>query len=154
MKLVLQKVKKASVEVEGKIVGEIGRGVCLLVGVEKGDSESDAQYLARKITELRIFPDNKGKMNLSLQDIQGEVLAVSQFTLAASTRKGRRPSFDKAEAPDKAAKLFDYFVELIRQRHIIVETGEFQAMMDVELINEGPVTFILDSKDLDKSRRS
>ena len=143
MKIVLQRVKEASVEVGGNVVGKIGKGICLLVGIEKGDSEQDAQYLAKKAVELRIFPDREGKMNLSLQDIQGEVLAVSQFTLAGSTRKGRRPSLDKAEAPDKAEKLFNYFVDIIKQKGIKVETGVFQAMMDVRLINEGPVTFIL-----------
>lgn len=146
MKIVLQRVRRASVEVEGKVVGEIGRGVCLLVGIEKGDSERDAQYLAKKVVELRIFPDIEGRMNVSLPEIQGEVLAASQFTLAASTRKGRRPSFDKAETPERAEKLFDYFVGIIRERGIKVETGVFQAMMDVNLINEGPVTFILQSR--------
>jgi len=146
MKIVLQRVKEASVEVKGKAAGKIDRGVCLLVGLEKGDSEDDAQYLAKKVTELRIFPDKEEKMNLSLQDIQGEILAVSQFTLAGSVRKGRRPSFDRAEAPDKASKLFQYFVELIRERGVKVETGVFQAMMEVRLINDGPVTFILQSK--------
>jgi len=154
MKIVLQRVREALVKIEGKVVAGIGQGVCLLIAVEKGDSEENAQYLARKITELRIFPDKEGKMNLSLEEIKGEVLAVSQFTLAASTRKGRRPSFDKAEAPEKASKLFNYFVDLIRQRGIKVETGVFQAKMNVHLINDGPVTFVLDSKDLDLPRRS
>jgi len=146
MKVVLQRVKQAEVEVRGKVVSEIGQGVCLLVGIEKDDSEEDAQYLAKKVVELRIFPDEKGKMNLSLADIQGGVLAVSQFTLAASLKKGRRPSFDRAEGPERADKLFNYFVNLIRQRGIEVATGIFQAMMDVRLVNEGPVTFILQSK--------
>lgn len=146
MKVVLQRVKEAAVEVRGKVVGKIGRGACLLVGIEKGDSEKDAHYLAKKVAELRIFPDEEGKMNLSLNDIQGEILAVSQFTLAGSLKKGRRPSFDKAEEPEKAEKLFKYFVELIKQRGIKVETGIFQALMDVHLINEGPVTLILESK--------
>ena len=147
MKIVLQRVKKASVQVRGRVVGKIGRGVCLLVGIEKGDSGNDAQHLAKKVIELRIFPDGEGKMNLSLQDIQGEILAVSQFTLAGSTRKGRRPSFDKAEVPERAEKLFHYLVSLIKQRDIKVETGVFQEMMDVHLINDGPVTFILQSKE-------
>lgn len=146
MKIVLQRVKEAAVEVQGKVVGKIGQGICLLVGIEKGDSEEDAHYLAKKTTELRIFPDSEGKMNLSVLDIQGEAMAVSQFTLAGSVKKGRRPSFDKAEEPEKAEKLFKYFVELIKQRGMKVETGVFQAMMDVHLINEGPVTFILESK--------
>ncbi len=146
MKVVLQRVKEAAVEVQGKTIGKIGHGICLLVGIEKGDSEKDAHYLTKKAAELRIFPDKEGKMNLSLSDIRGEVLAVSQFTLASSLKKGRRPSFDKAEEPEKAEKLFNYFVELIKQRGIEVKTGVFQAMMDVHLINDGPVTFILESK--------
>lgn len=147
MKIVLQRVKQASVDVGDKVVGKIGPGICLLVGIERGDSENDAQYLANKAVELRIFPDREGKMNLSLQDIQGEVLAVSQFTLAGSTRKGRRPSFDKTEEPEKAERLFNYLIDLIRQRGIKVETGVFQALMEVHLINDGPVTFILRSKE-------
>jgi len=147
MKIVLQRVKEASVEVGGKVVGEIGPGVCLLVGIEKGDSEGDAQYLAKKVVEMRIFPDREGKMNLSLQDVQGETLAVSQFTLAGSVRKGRRPSFDKAEAPEKAEKIFNCLVDSIRQRQIKVKTGVFQEMMGVHLVNDGPVTFILQSKE-------
>ncbi|MFQ5722517.1 MAG: D-aminoacyl-tRNA deacylase [Candidatus Aminicenantales bacterium] len=148
MKIVLQRVKRASVKVEGKVVGQIGAGLCLLVGIEKGDSKQEAEYLAKKITELRIFADKKEKMNLSLLDVQGEVLAVSQFTLAASLRKGRRPSFDQAEEPARAEALFNYFVELIRERGIKVETGIFGALMEVSLINDGPVTFILTNKRL------
>ena len=152
MKIVLQRVRSASVEVEGNAVGKIGRGVCLLIGVERGDSEEDALYLAHKVTELRIFPDDEGKMNLSLLDTQGEVLAVSQFTLAASTRKGRRPGFDKAEEPERAEELFKYFVGLVRNKGLNVETGVFQAMMDVNLINEGPVTFFLRSRESEKTK--
>ena len=147
MKIVLQRVKEASVEADGKVAGKIGPGVCLLVGIEKEDSEQDAQYLAKKVVELRIFPDKEGKMNLSLQDVEGEALAVSQFTLAGSVRKGRRPSFDKAEAPEEAEKLFGFFVDLIKQRGIKAETGVFQVLMDVHLINDGPVTFILQSRE-------
>ncbi len=146
MKIVLQRVKQAAVEVQGKITGEIERGVCLLVGIEKGDSEDDAQYLAKKVVELRIFPDEEGKMNLSLSETGGGVLAVSQFTLAGSTKKGRRPSFDKAELPERAEELFRYFVDLIRQRGIKIETGVFGALMDVRMVNDGPVTFILEKK--------
>ncbi len=146
MKIVLQRVKQASVKVKGKIVGKIDRGLCLLVGVKKGDSEQEAQYLAKKIVELRIFADKKGKMNLSLLDVQGEVLAVSQFTLAGSLRKGRRPSFDQAEEPARAESLFNYFVQLLRERGIRVETGIFGALMEVNLINDGPVTFILEGR--------
>jgi len=143
MRIVLQRVKEASVNVEQKTVGRIGRGLCLLVGVEKGDTEAAADYLAQKIVELRIFPDPAGKMNLSLLDVGGGVLAVSQFTLAGSIRKGRRPSFDRAEVPQSAAVLFDYFVELLQAKGVEVATGVFGAMMDVHLINDGPVTFIL-----------
>jgi D-tyrosyl-tRNA(Tyr) deacylase len=144
--IVLQKVKEASVSVQGKVVGKIKQGVCLLVGIEKGDTEEEAQYLARKIAELRIFPDKEGKMNLSLCDVQGEVLAVSQFTLAGSVKKGRRPSFDKAEEPSRAEPLFRYFVDQIKKFGLKVETGIFAASMDVFLINEGPVSFILQKK--------
>jgi D-tyrosyl-tRNA(Tyr) deacylase len=146
MKVVLQRVKKASVEVEGKTVGNINQGICLLVGIEKGDSGEDARYLAGKISELRIFPDKEKKMNLSLLDVKGEVLAVSQFTLAGSLKKGRRPSFDNAEDPIKAKHLFNEFVEYLRSKGLNVETGIFAAVMDVHLVNDGPVTFIIESK--------
>jgi D-tyrosyl-tRNA(Tyr) deacylase len=146
MKIVLQRVKEASVEASGQTVGRIGRGICLLVGVERGDVPADAEAMARKVTELRIFPDQEGKMNLSLAEVGGEVLAVSQFTLAGSTRKGRRPSFDGAEDPVKAEYLFRHLCESIRKGSFRVETGVFQAAMDVHLINDGPVTFVLDSK--------
>jgi D-tyrosyl-tRNA(Tyr) deacylase len=146
MKVVLQRVKRASVEVDGQVVGKIGRGICLLVGLEKGDTADDVEFLAKKATELRIFPDGEGKMNLSLADIAGDVLAVSQFTLAGSTRKGRRPSFDGAEEPTRAESLFKLLVERIQERGFRVETGVFQALMDLHLVNEGPVTFILSSR--------
>jgi D-tyrosyl-tRNA(Tyr) deacylase len=146
MKIVLQRVREASVSVQGKVVGKIERGVCLLVGIEKGDDEEDALYLARKVVELRIFPDHQGKMNMSLFDIQGEVLAVSQFTLAASVKKGRRPSFDKAEEPVRAEKLFRFFVERLGRTGLNVKTGIFQTMMEVHLVNDGPVTFILQGR--------
>lgn len=145
MKIVLQRVKEARVDVDGRTVGRIGRGVCLLVGIEKGDTESDAESLAKKAVELRIFPDAEGKMNLSLAEAGGEVLAVSQFTLAASVRKGRRPSFDGAEGPGRAAQLFDRFVGAVEALGVTVETGVFQALMDVHILNDGPVTFILES---------
>jgi len=140
------------VEVEGRVVGRIGRGICLLVGVEKGDSEEEAEALAGKITELRIFPDSAGKMNLSLGEIGGEVLAISQFTLAGSTKKGRRPSFDGAEEPERAEALINHLARSIKQRGFRVETGVFQAIMDVHLINEGPVTFVLEARKPDLSR--
>ncbi len=146
MKIVLQRVKEARVDVEGRTAGRIGRGLCLLVGVERGDGEADAEYLARKCVELRIFPDAQGKMNLSLAEAGGEVLAVSQFTRAASVRKGRRPSFDGAEEPGRAAELFDYFVGAVESLGVTVETGVFQTLMEVHIVNDGPVTFILDSK--------
>ncbi len=146
MKIVLQRVKQASVEVKGQAVGQIGRGICLLIGIEKDDTKDDADYLASKVTELRIFPDSQDKMNLSLAEAGGEILAVSQFTLAGSTRKGRRPSFDSAAEPRGAEELFRYFVESVRKKGFRVETGVFQSVMEVHLINEGPVTFILDSK--------
>lgn len=146
MKVVLQRVKQAAVEVQHSTAGEIGQGLCLLVGVEKGDSEEEASYLANKIVELRIFPDEEGKMNLSLLDVKGEVLAVSQFTLAGSLKKGRRPSFDSAESPEKAEELFLYFVSLVKKRGVKVETGVFGALMEVRMVNDGPVTFILEKK--------
>ena len=146
MKIVLQRVKEARVDVAGKTVARVGRGVCLLVGVEKGDKAEDAERLAKKAAELRIFPDPEDKMNLSLADIGGEALAVSQFTLAGSVRKGRRPSFDGAEEPGRAAGLFDHFVGFLKALGIPVETGVFRAAMDVHILNDGPVTFILDSR--------
>ena len=146
MIIVLQRVKQAWVEVEGRTTGRIGPGICLFVGVERGDTREDAEFLARKTTELRIFPDDEGKMNVSLAEAGGEVLAVSQFTLAGSTRKGRRPSFDGAEEPTLAAELFDRLVALVREKGFRVETGVFQAVMDVHLTNDGPVTFILESR--------
>jgi D-tyrosyl-tRNA(Tyr) deacylase len=143
VKIVLQRVSEASVIVERETVGRITRGLCLLVGVEKGDTRDTADYLAQKIVELRIFSDPDGKMNLSLLDIGGGVLAVSQFTLAGSLRKGRRPSFDRAEVPEAAAALFDYFVARLQSSGVEVATGVFGAKMDVHLVNDGPVTFIL-----------
>jgi D-tyrosyl-tRNA(Tyr) deacylase len=145
VKVVLQRVKKAQVRVKEKITGEIGEGICLFVGIEKGDTEKDARYLADKISGLRIFSDKEGKMNLSLRDTGGEILAVSQFTLAGSVRKGRRPSFDRAESPEQAEKLFDFFVAQLRERSFKTETGIFGAVMDVYLENNGPVTFIISS---------
>ncbi|MBC7349413.1 MAG: D-tyrosyl-tRNA(Tyr) deacylase [Candidatus Aminicenantes bacterium] len=146
MKIVLQRVKEARVTVAGQVVGSIGRGLCLLVGVEKGDREVEADWLAAKVAELRIFPDENDRMNLSVKDISGSILAVSQFTLASSIKKGRRPSFDNAELPDRAAELFDYFIRKLKEQGLEVQTGLFQAMMEVQLVNDGPVTFILDSR--------
>ena len=146
MKIVLQRVKEARVDIGGNTVGRIGRWLCLLVGIETGDGEADAEYLARKCVELRIFPDAQGKMNLSLAEAGGEVLAVSQFTLAGSVRKGRRPSFDGAAPPARAAELFDYFVGAVEALGLTVETGVFQTLMEVHIVNDGPVTFVLESR--------
>lgn len=146
MKAVIQRVSKASVEVEGKIVGEIASGVLVLLGVSQDDKPADADYLADKIINLRIFNDEQGKMNLSLSDSGGAMLTVSQFTLLGDARKGRRPSYIEAAAPDKANSLYQYFVAQVRNKGIQVETGIFQAMMQVSLINDGPVTILLDSK--------
>jgi D-tyrosyl-tRNA(Tyr) deacylase len=146
MRIVLQRVSEARVEVGGLTVGAVGLGVCLLVGVEKGDTEAEAGHLARKAAELRIFPDAEGKMNLALADVGGSVLAVSQFTLAASVRKGRRPSFDGAEEPGRAAEIFERFVAALRAAGLPVATGVFQADMAVHLVNDGPVTFVLESR--------
>jgi len=144
VKIVLQRVSRARVTVEGSVAGEIGTGLCLLVGIEKGDDEKAAAYSAQKILGLRVFSDTEGRMNLSVKDVRGEVLAVSQFTLAGSVRKGRRPSFDGAEDPEPAQRLFERFVALLKAGGVRVATGVFGAMMEVELINDGPVTFILE----------
>lgn len=146
MRAVIQRVKSASVTVEGEIVGKIGKGLLVLLGVSVEDNEKDAIYLAEKTLNLRIFEDSEDKMNLSLQDINGEILVVSQFTLYGDSRKGRRPSFIDAAPPEKANQLYEYFVSEIRNKLLQVETGKFQAMMDVELINDGPVTILLDSQ--------
>jgi D-tyrosyl-tRNA(Tyr) deacylase len=146
VKIVLQRVKKASVVVDADVVGRIKRGLCLLVGIEKGDLKEDVRFLAKKIVELRIFQDENSKMNLSVGDISGEILAISQFTLAGSVKKGRRPSFDKAEHPQRAEELFGVFVDCLREYGIHVETGIFAAMMDVCIVNDGPVTFVLESR--------
>lgn len=146
MRAVLQRVSRARVVIANREHSSIGNGILVLLGVEKGDSAEDAEILARKIVELRIFEDDAGKMNRSLIDVQGDVLAVSQFTLLGDCRKGRRPSFDEAAPPDEARQLYELFVEKIRESGTRAETGVFQAMMDVELVNQGPVTFILDSR--------
>lgn len=143
MKGLIQRVKKASVTIDGNIYSEINAGILVLLGVEKGDKEENADKLADKICKLRIFEDENGKMNKSIQDVNGEILVVSQFTLAGDCKKGTRPSFDKAELPDKANKLYEYFTNKIKET-ILVKTGVFGAMMDIELINDGPVTFMLE----------
>lgn len=146
MRAILQRVSRARVTVGGRTTGEIGAGLLVLLGVKKGDGEAEAEYLADRVTALRIFSDPEGKMNLSLLDTGGAMLVVSQFTLYGDTRKGRRPGFDDAAPPDAARRLYEHFVAKARERGIRVETGEFQAMMTVELANEGPVTFIVESK--------
>jgi D-tyrosyl-tRNA(Tyr) deacylase len=147
LKALLQRVTKASVTVNSEIVGSIGPGLVALVGVANGDTLKDAQYLAQKTSGLRIFSDDEGKFNLSIQDIKGAVLAVSQFTLLADARKGRRPSFIDAAPPDAAEGLFNNFVTELRSTGLKVETGRFQTDMLVEIHNDGPVTIALDSKD-------
>ena len=147
MKAVLQRVTHASVTVEGELVGKIGQGLVVLVGVASGDTVADVHYLAQKVPGLRIFSDSDGKFNLSVQDVQGELLIISQFTLLADSRKGRRPSFTGAAEPSLAEDLFNQFVDEVRSTGLTVQTGRFQAHMLVEIINHGPVTIILDSHD-------
>ena len=145
MKIVLQRVKNASVSVDSALISEIGAGLLLLVGVAKGDGEAEADWLAEKVAGLRVFADGEGKMNLGVQEAGGEVLAVSQFTLLADTRKGKRPSFVVAAPPEEAKMLFDYFCEKLRATGVSsVKTGSFGAMMDVALTNDGPVTIVLE----------
>lgn len=146
MKIVVQRVKESHVKVEDRIVGKIGMGLLLLVGIEKGDNKNILDFMADKIVNLRIFPDENRKMNLSILDVKGEILSVSQFTLAGSLEKGRRPSFDNAEEPKRAEALFNTFVDILKSKGVKVETGKFGAMMEVFLINDGPVTFILEKK--------
>jgi len=146
MRIVVQRSKEAKVTVDGEITGQIKQGFVLLVGVTHGDKEEDAIYLADKIANLRIFDDHEGKMNLSLLDVGGEILSVSQFTLYGDCRKGRRPNFMEAARPEQAAVFYEAFNQMLRDKGITVETGVFGAMMDVELINDGPVTLIVESK--------
>jgi D-aminoacyl-tRNA deacylase len=144
MKAVIQRVSSASVTVDGQVVGQIAQGIMVLLGVEKGDTETPADWLAEKIVGLRIFEDEAGKMNRSLVDIGGAVLAVSQFTLAGNCDKGRRPSFDTAAPAEEGRRLYDYFVAALKRQNVPVQTGIFQADMQVALVNDGPVTFILE----------
>ena len=146
MRAVVQRVKRAAVRVNGGVVGSIGLGLLVLVGIGKTDSDPDLQNLAEKIVNLRVFEDEHGKMNRSLLEIGGQVLCVSQFTLYGDCRKGRRPSYDQAAGPDTAQRLYDDFVKALRSFGIVVATGQFQAMMEVELVNDGPVTLLLDSE--------
>lgn len=147
MRVLLQRVSEASVKIEGDVVGQIENGLLLLVGIEEEDSKTDADWLIQKIIGMRIFSDEEGKMNRSVQDIEGQFLVVSQFTLHASTKKGNRPSFIKAARPEQAITLYEYFIEELGQKsNLKVETGKFGADMKVSLINDGPVTIWLDSK--------
>jgi D-tyrosyl-tRNA(Tyr) deacylase len=142
---VVQRVSEASVRVDGRLVGAIGPGLLVLLGVGRGDGETDAEYLAGKVVNLRVFPDEAGQMNRSVLEIGGALLVVSQFTLYGDARKGRRPGYSDAAAPEEANRLYERFVALVRESGLRVETGVFQAMMDVALVNQGPVTLLLDS---------
>jgi D-tyrosyl-tRNA(Tyr) deacylase len=146
MRCVLQRVDRVYIRVEDKCISGIEKGILVFLGVERGDRESDADYLSDKIINLRIFEDERGEMALSLLDINGEMLVVSQFTLLGDCRKGRRPSFTGAENPDRARTLYDYFIIKAREKVNHVDQGEFQAMMFIELVNNGPVTILLDSR--------
>ena len=142
MKIILQKVKKASVSVDNKIVGNIDKGYCLLVGVHKESTEEDARYLAKKIAQARLFEDENDKINLSLKDVGGSILSVSQFTLYADTKKGNRPSFTSAAGAEKANELYEKFNKYLKEEGVTVETGIFQTMMEVNIVNDGPVTIV------------
>ena len=146
MKAVIQRVSRAKVEVDSSVAGSINEGLLVLLGVEKGDTENDMVYITKKIAQLRIFEDSESKMNLSVKDISGEVLVVSQFTLSADCRKGNRPSFAAAEEPDKARGMYMKVIERLRQEGISTHTGQFASHMQVHLINNGPVTILLDSR--------
>jgi D-aminoacyl-tRNA deacylase len=146
VRLVIQRVKEASVTVDGTIVGQINKGLLVFLGVAKGDTPQSADYLVKKLVELRVFEDSDGKMNLSAQEAQAQFLIVSQFTLLGNCDKGRRPSFDDAADPVLGEQLYKYFVEQLKKSNMTVETGRFRAMMDVSLVNDGPVTFVVDSK--------
>ncbi len=147
MKALLQRVTSASVEVDGQVTGKIDTGLVVFLCAVKGDSDKDLDYLVKKVSQLRIFEDDQGKMNLSVMDVAGSVLVVSQFTLAAATRKGNRPSFDNAEAPNRAKDLYEEFVQRLKDAGVPVQTGVFAAMMAVSLVNDGPVTIWLDSRE-------
>jgi len=154
MRAVVQRVARASVDVEGERVAAIGRGLLVLLGVARGDGEAEARRLAQKTAELRIFPDQEGRFNLSLLDVGGEALVVSQFTLLADVRRGRRPSFQEAAPPEEAAPLVEAFARHLRELGVPTQTGRFGAYMQVALLNDGPVTIVLDSKELERPRRA
>jgi len=145
MRAVIQRVKESAVEIDNEIIGEIGKGLLVLLGVARGDNSRDAEYLVDKVANLRIFEDEKGKMNRSLLETGGEMLVVSQFTLLGDSRKGRRPSYVNAAGPEKANELYEYFIKKTREKRISTKTGLFGAMMAVSLINDGPVTLVIDS---------
>lgn len=147
MRVVMQRVSQASVSIEGKVNGEISRGLVLLVGIGQHDDESDIEWLTQKVVNMRIFADDEGKMNRSIQDIDGSLLVISQFTLHASTKKGNRPSFIEAARPEHAIPLYESFIRQLKKEGLVVETGVFGANMQVALVNDGPVTILLDSKD-------
>jgi D-tyrosyl-tRNA(Tyr) deacylase len=154
MRIVLQRAKSARVDIAGETVGSIGVGLVILLGITQIDQERDARYLADKVIQLRIFPDEAGRMNRSLLEVGGALLVVSQFTLYGDCRKGRRPSFDDVAPPEQARALYECFIQHLKSSNIAVETGVFQAEMEVHLINDGPVTFILDSKPIMAGRSS
>lgn len=146
MRIVIQRVSEASVKVDNEIVGEIGKGLTLLIGVDESDENIDADWLVKKILDVRVFSDNEGKMNHSVKDINGEILCISQFTLISDYKKGNRPSYIKAARPDKAIPLFEYFKDEMKKSGLKIESGIFGADMKVSLINDGPVTLVFDSK--------
>jgi D-aminoacyl-tRNA deacylase len=152
MRAVIQRVSSASVTVDTRVVGQIERGFLVLLGVRRGDTRDDAAYLARKIAKLRVFSDEAGKMNLGLQEVDGAVLAISQFTLYADTRGGNRPGFSEAAAPDDGKRLYQQFCELLRDEQLEVQEGIFQADMKVALVNDGPVTIVIDSSERSKPK--
>ena len=144
MKALIQRVKEASVTIDGELYSKIGHGILILLGVEKSDTEENSEKLSQKISSLRIFEDENEKMNLSIKDVNGEILVVSQFTLCGDCKKGTRPSFDNAAPPERAAELYEDFVTKLQAMNFVVKTGKFRAMMDVSLINDGPVTFMVE----------
>ncbi len=147
MKAVLQRVTEASVSVGSAVVGEIGNGICILFCAERGDSDDDARTFAQKAAKMRIFSDENGKTNLDVNEVKGKILAISQFTLAAQWRKGNRPGFSHAEAPERANELYEIFCEELRAQGLVVETGIFAAEMNVRIVNDGPFTIVMDSRD-------